>query len=121
MALLVLLNNFMHDFSAAGWLVCTVILWHLRQRILPQLQAPADAGPPLLRLLITMMKVTTVGIVVFGAVRAAAYYRYEWLDEAGDGQLTLLIAKHIGMTALVVWGIIEWVKASRQLKAWEHA
>ena len=109
-ALLVLLNNFMHDFSAAGWLFGTVILW-----VVVKNQKKGDRPHP------TVVAVTTVtrrlmlyclgGIVGFGVIRLLAYKQYEWSAAAGDAQVTLLIVKHILLTAIFFWGVVFFRKS----------
>ena len=112
MANLVLLNNFMHDFSAAGWLAGTIVLW-LMQR--PPTER-ALTFPDVLRAMRGFMAFALFGIVVFGAVRAAAYKTYEWNPAAGDAQVTLLIVKHIVFTVLFVPGVVVTVRAGRLLR-----
>ena len=51
MALIILLNNFLHDFSAAGWLFCTFLLWKLLKG-----EIPADRGGAVLKQHIKMQK-----------------------------------------------------------------
>ena len=52
-------------------------------------------------------------IVVFGVIRMIAYRRYEWSEEAGDGQITLLIVKHIIFTAIFACGLISYYRAGK--------
>lgn len=109
-ALLVLLNNFMHDFSAAGWLFGTVILW-----VVVKNQIKGDRPHP------TVVAVTSVtrrlmlyclgGIIGFGVIRLLAYKQYEWSAAAGDAQVTLLIVKHILLTAIFILGVVFFRKS----------
>lgn len=110
MAILVLLNNFMHDFSAAGWLFCTVILWSMLKKIEDD---PGKVIIETLKMILFLMRLSLGGIIVFGIVRALAYKTYEWNAAAGEGQITLLIVKHVILTAVFVLGVIYYVKAKK--------
>ena len=115
MALLVLLNNFMHDFSAAGWLFGSVILWALLRKA-----EPDSKNEPILidilKLDMFLMRLSLVGIVVFGLVRTLAYKTYEWNPQAGDGQIDLLIIKHILLTFVFAYGVWFYFKAKKLIK-----
>jgi hypothetical protein len=115
MAILVLLNNFMHDFSAAGWLFCTLLLWWILKQ-----EGLIDSGPVvpgIIKLIINLMRISLGGIIVFGIIRALAYKQYEWSAAAGDSQVTLLIAKHILLTFVFILGVIYYRRAMKLVKS----
>jgi len=112
MANLVLLNNFLHDFSAAGWIFCTVILWQLFRKSISLDVPTAD----ILRTIRQLMILSLIGIVVFGITRALAYEKYEWNEAAGDAQVKLLIIKHIILTVVFMWGVYYYRKAGKFLQ-----
>jgi hypothetical protein len=115
MAILVLLNNFLHDFSAAGWLFGAVFLWGLLREPVPA----GEAGRLVrraLRLDLRLMSWSLAGIVLFGAVRALAYRQYEWNAAAGENQILLLVIKHVILTGVFVWGLIYFLRARRILR-----
>lgn len=115
MAIVILLNNFLHDFSAAGWLFTTVVLWSiLRKSDLDDTNRTAIAD--ILKILLILMRVSLAGIVIFGLVRAIAYRDYEWNEAAGNSQVTLLIVKHIILTVIFIPGLIYYVKANRFIR-----
>ena len=58
-----------------------------------------------------------MGITVFGVVRMLAYRTYEWSEAAGDSQITVLIVKHILLTAVFLWGAYYYVRSRKALKA----
>lgn len=112
MALLILLNNFLHDFSAAGWLVGTVLLWSIFKKGVP----PIDDGGTvtgILKTILILMRVSLIGIIIFGLARAFAYKTYEWNEAAGQGQVTLLIVKHIVFTAIFVPGLVYYIRTAK--------
>ena len=113
MALLVLLNNFLHDFSAAGWLFGAVLLWSARR------EGSGDAtGPEAVRRLVQRIRRLMVfclgGIVFFGAVRALAYRQYEWSAAAGQAQVGLLIGKHALFFLVFFIGLREFILAGQR-------
>lgn len=112
MAILILLNNFMHDFSAAGWIFSSVLLWLLLRRGYPASEMLAELYTWIRMLMIC----SVVGIVLFGLVRAAAYRQYEWNAAAGDAQITVLIVKHLLLTGVFIWGVILYRKAGWTIK-----
>lgn len=121
MAILVLLNNLMHDFSAAGWIFCSIILWFILKKISSG-QGSLNSENigrvliELLRIIRLLMLICAGGIVIFGAIRTISYKEYEWSDAAGDAQVTLLIIKHIILTAVFIFGIIQYRKAGERIR-----
>ncbi len=115
MAILILLNNFMHDFSAAGWLFGSVLLWSMMRKDITNPEAGrffADS----LKTVLFLMRLSFAGIVVFGIVRTLAYKTYEWNAAAGQSQLTLLIVKHVILTGVFLVGLIYYIKARKLLR-----
>lgn len=115
MAVLVLLNNFLHDFSAAGWLFSSVLLWVIFKKKNLQLKADGNVVE-IIRTLLFLMNVSLFGIVAFGLVRTLAYKTYEWSQQAGQAQITLLIVKHIILTVIFAFGLLYYLKARKLVK-----
>ncbi|MDH5720309.1 MAG: hypothetical protein OEZ13_06755 [Spirochaetia bacterium] len=116
MALLVLLNNWMHDFSAAGWIFSTFVIMKLIQHYQKD-DKLKNAIVPVLKTMKLLMHYSLAGIVIFGIGRALAYKEYEWSEEAGDSQLILLAVKHVVLTAVFIWGVIYYRKALKIIKS----
>ncbi|MFC1592165.1 hypothetical protein ACFL43_06545 [Thermodesulfobacteriota bacterium] len=115
MAPLVVLNNWLHDFSAAGWIFGTVLLWYLARSEIPA----GDAGKiiaGMLKKVLMMTRLCLGGIVFFGAFRAVAYKQYEWNAAAGEDQMTVLMIKHVVLAAIVAAGLVLYIKAGNVLK-----
>jgi len=112
MAVLILLNNFMHDFSAAGWIFCTVILWVMLRHKMPGSEA-AEVIRRVLKTILLLMRFSLTGIVFFGVVRALAYREYEWSAAAGESQVVLLIVKHIILLVVFLVGLVFYLKAKK--------
>jgi uncharacterized membrane protein len=112
MAVLVLLNNFLHDFSAAGWIFGTLILWVILRKDIPSVEA-GQIIAAVLKIDMLLMRLSLTGIIVFGLLRALAYKTYEWNAAAGKGQITLLVVKHIILTAVLVVGLVCYLRARK--------
>ncbi len=110
-----MLNNFLHDFSAAGWLFATIVMWTMLRRTFGEGEGKVVAADTL-STLILLTRISIVGIVVFGLVRAFAYTQYEWNAEAGGEQVTLLLIKHVIFTIIIVVGMVCYIKASKFVK-----
>jgi uncharacterized membrane protein len=106
------LNNFVHDFSAAGWLFGTVLLWS----ILRKTNLNGDRAiqvVDILKTVLVLMRFSVAGIVIFGVVRAIAYKSYEWNAAAGQSQVTLLIVKHVLFAMIFVVGLVYYIKVKK--------
>ena len=115
MAILVLLNNFMHDFSAAGWLFGAVLLWIIRRNG-EEHGLAADGARFVMQSIRRLMWFCLAGIVVFGVFRAVAYRQYEWNAAAGSAQVAVLMAKHVLFFLLFFAGLYEFIRAGRSLR-----
>ncbi len=115
MAVLVLLNNFLHDFSAAGWIVGAVLLWSILRKTI----SDGDKGiiiSDILKTVLLLMRFSFAGIVIFGVLRAIAYKSYEWNAAAGQSQVTLLIVKHVILSLIFIFGLVYYIKAKRFIR-----
>jgi hypothetical protein len=115
LAILVLLNNFLHDFSAAGWLFGTVLLWSIFRKRNPESENN-NLMVKMLTIIIFLMQLSFIGIVFFGIIRAIAYKSYEWNAAAGQNQVTLLIVKHVIFTLVFLPGAVFYIKARRLIR-----
>lgn len=112
MALLVLLNNFLHDFSAAGWLFSAVVLWAVLRKMNPIYNAKGDVID-ILKVILFLMRFSLAGIIIFGIFRALAYKDFEWSTAAGESQITLLVVKHIILAGVFVVGLVFYLRARK--------
>ena len=112
MAIFILLNNFLHDFSAAGWVFGGVLLWSIL-RIEIVTDHAERTTIDVLKTILLLMRLSVAGIVLFGVVRTIAYRTYEWSAAAGQGQLTLLIVKHLLFFGIFVLGLVYYIRASK--------
>jgi len=115
LALMLLLNNFFHDFSAAGWLVGSILLWAIMEKR-SKFENSKDFAKSIIKMVLFLMNLSFAGIIVFGVIRAVAYKNFEWSVEAGNGQITLLIVKHVIFTIIFIAGLIQYIKALKIVK-----
>lgn len=115
MAVLVLLNNFLHDFSAAGWIVGAVLLWSILRKEIPD-SGRGIAIVDILKTVLLLMRFSFAGIVIFGVLRAIAYKTYEWNAAAGQSQVTLLVVKHVILSLIFLFGLVYYIKAKRFIR-----
>jgi phage shock protein PspC (stress-responsive transcriptional regulator) len=66
----------------------------------------------ILKIIILLMRLSFAGIIVFGIIRTITYRQYEWNQLAGQGQITLLLVKHIILTMAFIFGLVYYFKAS---------
>lgn len=115
--ILVMLNNYFHDFATALVVVCTYGM------LLMVRYAEKNGGEDSKRMVLALypkMMHLTGGSVVFvfmaGIVRAFTYKEFEWHDAAATGQVPALIIKHIILFILFAYGIYLWVAVHKKVK-----
>lgn len=95
MALLVLFNNYLHDFAAAAFLVTALYVFWLSSEVQPG----EESQWALFDRVLTRARWISLGsgglIVVGGAVRTWAFRTYELIPAATKGLQTMLLVKHI--------------------------
>lgn len=104
MAVLVMLNNYMHDLMTALFAVSAAAAW-LLLRSAPMCQAP-EALRPVARGLVRIGVFSLIWTLLGGIVRALAYERYEWMESAGRAQVPALVVKHVILVSLVISGLV---------------
>ena len=112
MSLIILLNNFLHDFSAAGWIFCSVLLWSILRYKIPQGEAN-NIIMSILKTVMLLMRLSLGGIVFFGIIRALAYKQYEWSIAAGTGQVVLLVVKHVILLFVFILGLVYYFRTKK--------
>lgn len=114
-ALLVMLNNYFHDLAVA-FLFASTLLAHVVLGHWP--------GPPLPRVVKILQRIawgSLAWVLVGGGIRAWFYQEYEWLPQAGRAQIPALVAKHVLLAILTIWGLIGVVRLRRKLEIHEQA
>ena len=115
-ATLVMLNNWMHDFSAAGWVVASLLVWWA-VRAAPSCDPGRSVSVTTVAKLLLVMRWSLAGVVGFGVVRALTYRDFEYSEAAGDGQLVVLGLKHVLLTVVFVFGIVWYLRGRKFVRA----
>lgn len=108
-ALLVMANSYLHDLAVA-FLFASSLLAHVVVRNWAG-EPPRRVGELLRRIAWWSLAWVLVG----GAIRAWFFREYEWSPRAGTAQVPALVAKHVFMVALTVWGLAGVVRLKREL------
>lgn len=110
----VMMNNFFHDLSVAMFACALGALYLIaRERAAASGGAHAASLERLSAACERAARWSFVFILLFGAVRAAAFERFEWLPMAERGQIAALIVKHILFVVLIAWGLLQ-LRAQRR-------
>lgn len=113
LGVLVMLNNFLHDFSVAllaAALLGLAAIWRA---------APGAglAGAPVIaaldRLAVRVAWASLGGILLFGVGRTIAFREYEWLPAVGRGLLPALAVKHVVLVLLLALALRSALRARR--------
>ena len=105
MSILVMLNNFFHDFSVAllfSSLIVIAVIERLGGR--PEYGSAHALAYQIYRVMVRFIVGAWIFIIVGGVFRTITYAEYEWSEAAGKGQVAALIVKHILLVALVIAG-----------------
>ena len=104
MAILVMLNNYMHDLATAVFAVSAVTAYLLNRALAGQ--GASVTLQPVIRGVVRVGVAALVWTLVFGFVRVLTYRRYEWVEAAGRDQVPVLVIKHVILVSLVIAGIV---------------
>ncbi|MBI5360964.1 MAG: hypothetical protein HZA48_10330 [Planctomycetes bacterium] len=93
--LLLVINNFLHDFSAAMLLCSAICIWLVRRNFHGDAGGVSSVIARNITSKLSLIFYLSLGFVVIGgAIRAWAYRTYEWITPLGQSQVTVLIVKH---------------------------
>lgn len=115
-ALLVMLNNLLHDFAVALLFASLLVQLHLLREARSGDASRYAFVRKLARHFNAVTIVCWVVIIVGGVVRTLAYQRFEWNEAAGRGQVVALGVKHLLLGSLVVCGTVIQVRLRKLLK-----
>ena len=108
-AVLVMLNNYFHDLAVA-FLFASTLLAHVVLRYWP-----GRPSQDVTRVLTRVAWGSLAWVLLGGVVRVIFYEEYEWLPKAGTAQVPALMAKHVVLVVLTVWGLLGVVRLNRRL------
>lgn len=108
-----MLNNYLHDFAAAIFLVSAIMLYVFGSHAVKGAADSPGAAKYFLyayEKLKFLLYASVVWIIAGGIVRTIAYKRFEWMPAAGRGQIPALVMKHILIFAAIAFGVWFWSK-----------
>lgn len=116
--ILVMLNNYFHDFATALVVVCTYGMLFMARYA--EKKGGHDSKQMVLALYPKMVHLTggsVVFVFIAGIVRAFTYKEFEWNNAVESGQVLALTIKHIILFILFAYGIYLWLVVHRKVKA----
>lgn len=116
-AILVMLNNYFHDFATAMVVVSSYIM-HIMVRYAEK--KPERNIREMVLSIYPKMLHLTAGSFIFllfaGVIRTFTFKEFEWMEAAGRGQVVALMLKHILLFILFGYGIYLWIGVHRKVK-----
>ncbi|HHL40006.1 MAG TPA: hypothetical protein ENJ37_05825 [Deltaproteobacteria bacterium] len=120
--ILVMMNNYFHDFATALVVVCTYGMLMMVRYVE---RSGGEESRRMVLALYPRMVHLTGGSVVFvmlaGVVRAFTYGDYEWQSAVSNNQVAALMVKHVILFALFFYGLGLWVKVHRKIREFRMA
>jgi hypothetical protein len=113
LALAAMLNNYFHDLATAVFAVSTISSYFLFKRLESKV---IETVRPVINTLTRLAYGALIWIIVGGVFRALAYRRFEWMGAAGEGQIPVLIVKHVILVSFTGLGLYLLVSVRRKLK-----
>jgi hypothetical protein len=117
MAILVMLNNYLHDLATAIFAVSAVAAYLLRHSL--AMQAAPESIQPVVRGVVRVGLFSLAWTLFFGIIRSLTYRQYEWAEAAGRDQVTALMLKHVILVSLVIAGLVVLYRLHRLGRAAE--
>ena len=114
MAVIVMINNYLHDLATAVFAVSALATYFLLRTT--TFKKIPDALSPVVKGLIRVGIVALVWTLAGGVVRALAYRRYEWMEAVGRDQVPALIVKHVLLVSVVIAGLVVFYHVRRLVR-----
>ena len=114
MAVVIMINNYLHDLATAVFAVSALAAYFL-------LRSPAsrEAGlalQPVVNGLVRVGFFALAWTLAGGVVRALAYRQYEWMEAVGREQVPALIVKHVILVSMVIAGLVVFYHVRRLVR-----
>ena len=112
--IVVMLNNYFHDFAVAMLFVSLLVLrsfYRVHTRLGESIRTPGMQY--MYAAMNRVIFASWVFIILGGVIRTLAYEQYEWSDAAGRGQIAALVVKHILLISLVIAGTILQIRLKK--------
>lgn len=115
--ILVMLNNYFHDFATSLVLVCSYSMVVMVRYVenngeIETKRLVTSIYPKVMHINVG----ATIFVVMAGIIRTFTYSEFEWYDAAGKGQVVALIIKHILLVIVFTYGVYLWVGVHRKIQ-----
>ena len=115
--ILLMLNNYFHDFATALFVVTTLGMLFIVRYV--EKRGGRDLEEMVLVIYPKMVHLAG-GSVIFlffaGVVRAFTFNDFEWNSAVEHGQVAALMVKHVLLLALFTYGVYLWITVYRRVK-----
>ncbi|MFZ3072768.1 MAG: hypothetical protein WA162_05970 [Thermodesulfobacteriota bacterium] len=116
--ILIMLNNYMHDFATAIFVVATygmtLLVRYAEVKGGRDLREMAVAFYPRM---VHLAGGSAIFLFIAGIVRTFTYKEYEWNSAVEHGQVEALMIKHVLLFVLFAIGIYLWIGVHRKISA----
>ncbi len=115
--ILLMLNNYFHDFATAIFVVTTLGMLLIVRYV--EKRGGRDLEEMVLAIYPKMVHLAG-GSVIFlffaGVIRTFTFKDFEWNSAVEHGQVSALMAKHVLLFVLFAYGVYLWIKVYRKVK-----
>ncbi len=121
MDMLIVLNNYLHDVATAVLLSSAVIFYVLARQARDAGDGEKRSFARAYRSLTRFATGALVWIILGGIPRTIFFTKYEFIPAELNGIVPDLIMKHVILVAMVVAGVIMWVRMGRIAREYSAA
>lgn len=115
--ILVMMNNYFHDFAAGIVFVCGVVMYVMIKRAE---ESDGTAAKQLALGVYPTLVHIVGGSIIFmlfaGIIRTFTYKEFEWANAVGASQVPAIIVKHIMLGGIFFYGVALWIKAHKKVR-----
>lgn len=115
--ILVMMNNYFHDFAAGIVFVCGVMMFVMVNKAIAI--DSREAKKIVLGVYPTLVHIIGGSIIFMlfaGVIRTFTYAEFEWANAVGVGQVYAIAVKHIVLGGLFFYGVAMWIRAHKKIK-----
>lgn len=116
-AILIIINNYLHDVATAVLLATAIVMWALGRQVERGDTAEVAVLARLYPVLTRFAWVAIAWIVIGGVPRTIFFTRYEWDPAVVKGIVPALVVKHALMAFAVVLGVLLWRSVKRRIES----
>jgi len=112
--LLLVLNNYSHDFASAFFLTSALLLFLLKKD-LKNPNFPREIKIKIFRVLSKIGIYSLFWIIFAGIIRTLFFKSFELKESIKKGEVSILIFKHIIFFIVTIFGIFFWKKMRKEI------